>query len=489
MGTVPTARRVGLVVVASLLACLIVTVGIPGEPVPTVSAAYNAGKLPWPCGVRMRTTQDRQNRGGSHDPDKPDGWAWDFGNGTSQWPIAASKSGVAKVVYLATPDGTTGDWRLANRIVIDNGDNTAQVYIHLSGNKGSPIHAGDYVTAGTVIGYADQTGRSDAPHLHFAIQQWNSSWNVATASSGDNWYQPSIESLFDDPNVSGGNPKYPNWYTSGNCSGGTRLVGDIYPINSGDGKVNSFDYGVLVRQYNQTGSNLLADLNRDGKVNAFDWAMMRRCWWSLPSWPPECFSGSRPARSGKVEPAGVEESQNSQSGSGSDAERKPRSQGRGRLWVSPGSGKLQPGTRFQVDVSLDTGGRDTAGTDAVLRYDPSKLKLVSIERGQLYPEYTIAHDASGLIAISGLAEAGTGFSGSGVLARINFAVMPDAPPSSTRLTFDFDPRKVQKTTDSNIVSGNTATSYDTLRSARGGNYRIVQAKTRPSQSKVSSGLP
>ncbi len=97
--------------------------------------------------------------------------------------------------------------------------------MHLS-DKTPPVSEGQRVSASDVIGYADHTGRSNGTHLHFALQPWNSAWNGKV--TGTLWYQHSIESLFDDPNVEGGNPTYynpypdHNPYKSGNCgSGGT----------------------------------------------------------------------------------------------------------------------------------------------------------------------------------------------------------------------------------------------------------------------------
>lgn len=54
-------------------------------------------------------------------------------------------------------------------------------------------------------------------------------------------------------------------------------VGDVFPI-LGDGKINSADYGELVREWvvaQAATSEKRADLNGDGRVNSFDWACMR----------------------------------------------------------------------------------------------------------------------------------------------------------------------------------------------------------------------
>jgi PKD repeat protein len=177
----------------------------------------NAGKLPWTYNQSRQVTQDRQNRatGGSHTPGSSDEWAWDFGLSTDE-AVLASRPGIIAHIYTSTPKNTgclTCDWTTANRIVIDHEDGTATLYMHLS-NKAPPVSLLQRVSAGQIIGYADHTGRSGGTHLHFALQPWNSNWNGAV--TGTLWYQHSIESLFDDPNVPGGNPTWPNSYKSGN---------------------------------------------------------------------------------------------------------------------------------------------------------------------------------------------------------------------------------------------------------------------------------
>ncbi len=50
-------------------------------------------------------------------------------------------------------------------------------------------------------------------------------------------------------------------------------LGDIFPRESGDDKINTLDYGELKRQWG-VGTKRSGDLNKDEKVNSFDWACM-----------------------------------------------------------------------------------------------------------------------------------------------------------------------------------------------------------------------
>lgn len=54
-------------------------------------------------------------------------------------------------------------------------------------------------------------------------------------------------------------------------------VGDIFPADGGDGKINTADYSTLIRQWNiaDNASGRSADFNQDGRVNAVDYACMR----------------------------------------------------------------------------------------------------------------------------------------------------------------------------------------------------------------------
>jgi hypothetical protein len=189
-------------------------------------SVQNAGYYPWHGD--MKVNQDRQNSTDcanySHCIGGSDEWAWDFGNTTSGWPIYASRGG--KIAWINTSWETGSGsinqtWYNVNVIVIDYENGYAGIYMHLAQDLPTRFSINDSVSVGQFIGYADQTGRSTGPHLHFAVQPWDSSWNGN--SSPSIWYRHSQESLFNDETPYGnpGNPTYPNWYTSHVENGGS----------------------------------------------------------------------------------------------------------------------------------------------------------------------------------------------------------------------------------------------------------------------------
>ena len=78
--------------------------------------------------------------------------------------IVAMADGV--VTYVGWP-GTAYHWAYGKMIVIDHGNGYQTRYGHLNGFNS---HIGQRVTAGQVIGYTGNTGRSSGPHLHFEIR-------------------------------------------------------------------------------------------------------------------------------------------------------------------------------------------------------------------------------------------------------------------------------------------------------------------------------
>lgn len=88
---------------------------------------------------------------------------WRFHSGVdlpapSGTPIIASRSGK---VTLTTYDGSAGYY-----VVVNHMDGFETKYLHMTHYI---VSAGDYVTAGQVIGYVGSTGASTGAHLHFGI--------------------------------------------------------------------------------------------------------------------------------------------------------------------------------------------------------------------------------------------------------------------------------------------------------------------------------
>lgn len=143
------------------------------------------------------------------------------------------------------------------------------------------------------------------------------------------------------------------------------------------------------------------------------------------------------------------------------------------LSLSPSSGTFNRGCSQTVNITLNTGGAQTDGTDAILIYDPSRLNAISIVNGTIYADYpgNNIDSANGKITVSGLASVTAPFTGQGgVLATINFIVKSDAPVGVTQVNFDFDANNKSKTTDSNVVQRGTVA--DILNSVVNGSYTV-----------------
>lgn len=144
------------------------------------------------------------------------------------------------------------------------------------------------------------------------------------------------------------------------------------------------------------------------------------------------------------------------------------------LSLSPTGGSVNKGCSFKITINLNTGGQQTDGTDAILKYDPAVFTttLTKITNGTIYPDYpgNSVDAANGRINVSGLASVNQPFSSSGVLATVEFTVKADTTAATSPITFDFDPNNKAKTTDSNVVERGTI--QDLLDSVVDGNYTV-----------------
>ncbi len=144
------------------------------------------------------------------------------------------------------------------------------------------------------------------------------------------------------------------------------------------------------------------------------------------------------------------------------------------LSLSPPTATINRGCNVTLNIDLDTGGKDTDGTDAVLIYDQSKLttSTSAISNGKIYVDYpgNAVDTTTGKISISGLSSVSSPFNGKGTLATISFTVNQTAPAGATAIKFDFDPSDKTKTTDSNVVERSTVA--DLLNLVVDGNYTV-----------------
>lgn len=158
------------------------------------------------------------------------------------------------------------------------------------------------------------------------------------------------------------------------------------------------------------------------------------------------------------------------------------------LNLSPAGGVFNKSCNYAVDINLNTGGQNTDGTDAIIKFNPSQITVSSITPGSIYPDYPTANpdNTKGTISISGLSSVSTPYNGSGKFATLNLTINSNASAGSTaQLTFDFDPNNKSKTTDSNVVQ--TATVVDILDSVTNGVYTIGSSSCGGESTVVSGG--
>jgi murein DD-endopeptidase MepM/ murein hydrolase activator NlpD len=170
-------------------------------PVPRGPRIY---KLPYPGGLSFNVCQGNNHVGWTHVGLAA--YAWDFCMPIGT-PILAARGGT---VVAVRQNSNIGGWGAkfaddANYVVIDHGDGTSGLYMHLMLN-GARVRAGDTVQTGQLIAYSGNTGWTSAPHLHFMVMK----------TAPDDYYTQSVPVLFTDVATNGGLPLEDSDYVSGN---------------------------------------------------------------------------------------------------------------------------------------------------------------------------------------------------------------------------------------------------------------------------------
>ncbi|HEX2171423.1 MAG TPA: M23 family metallopeptidase [Dehalococcoidia bacterium] len=187
-------------------ALLIGLAGAAAGPVDLVRAApapvADLYRLPWTGGQRIRVSQ---TRGKSHTGSMMH--AIDFALPAGE-PVLAARGG--RVSFREDKYTACGGPALAtrgNHVVVDHGDGTSALYLHLQAVR---VTAGQTVAQGDVLGTSGSTGWTNcSTHLHFQLQR-----------TSDVWFARSLPVTFGDPDVRGQEPngvlRYDRSYTSGN---------------------------------------------------------------------------------------------------------------------------------------------------------------------------------------------------------------------------------------------------------------------------------
>lgn len=145
----------------------------------------------------------------------------------------------------------------------------------------------------------------------------------------------------------------------------------------------------------------------------------------------------------------------------------------GTFSLVPNNGTVNKGCSFSFDIIEDTGGSSSDGADAIVFYDATRLRVLSVNTGKIYSDYPAKiFDTPGKVSISGVASPDKPFIGSGTFATLNFQVLEAAPTGLTQVKFDFDPNDKTNTKDSNIGSIQNGAVVDILDSVTNANVTV-----------------
>src|SRR5690554_2056168 len=155
-------------------------------------------KTPWMCEQTFAVSQSHNT--GSHLG--KGAAAWDFALPTGTPIVAPAAGTVRKLRQDSTRYGCDPKYAYdANYIIIDFGDGTEGLFLHLEANS-SKLAVGDSVAVGDVLGKIGMSGFTCGPHLHFQVQK-----------TCDSWWCASVPATF----VEHGDPSTGQQLTSANC--------------------------------------------------------------------------------------------------------------------------------------------------------------------------------------------------------------------------------------------------------------------------------
>lgn len=136
------------------------------------------------------------------------------------------------------------------------------------------------------------------------------------------------------------------------------------------------------------------------------------------------------------------------------------------LSFSPASQAVTVNNAFDASVVLNTGGSDSDGVDAIVKYDGNKLEVVSATLGDLFANKLVADTSTaGQITFRATTPGETYYNGTGTFATINFKPIAEG---TANVYFDFT---AGSTTDSNVAY----LGEDILGSVSNASYSVGQA--------------
>lgn len=199
----------------TLIAAIVPAINIPGRPgtEPPLFPAPPGYVLPWAGGEIHGVTQGEET---TFTHNGLTAYAFDFD--LSYVTVVATRSGKVVSTYAGSNSGGCSRYysNSTNYILIDHGDGTAGLYMHLAYNAVS-VRPGDLVEQGQPIAVSGETGvtcsddgRDPGPHLHFQVERFDP----------DHYLTQSLPIAFDDIPEKGGVPVEGRSYISGNFGRG-----------------------------------------------------------------------------------------------------------------------------------------------------------------------------------------------------------------------------------------------------------------------------
>jgi hypothetical protein len=199
----------------TLIAAIVPAINIPGRPgtEPPLFPAPPGYLLPWAGGEIHGVSQGEET---TFTHNGLAAYAFDFD--LSYETVVAARSGKVIMAYAGSNSGGCSRYysNSTNYVVIDHGDGTAGLYMHLAYDSVS-VNVGDIVSQGQPLGISGETGvtcsddgRDPGPHLHFQVERFEQ----------DHYLTQSLPIAFDDISNNAGVPIEGRSYVSGNYGRG-----------------------------------------------------------------------------------------------------------------------------------------------------------------------------------------------------------------------------------------------------------------------------
>jgi len=201
----------------TIIAAIVPPLGIPGLTTTRADGppfpAPPGYLLPWAGGEIHAVTQSEET---TFTHNGRAAYAFDF-DLTTDTVVAARGGRVALIRMDSDAGGCSAAFsKSANYIVIDHGDGTSGLYLHLAKN-GVFVRPGDIVWQGQIIGTSGDTGltcsdhgRGSGLHLHFQVER----------TEPNHYFTQSLPIAFDDISDNDGVPREGRSYVSGNFGHG-----------------------------------------------------------------------------------------------------------------------------------------------------------------------------------------------------------------------------------------------------------------------------